>query len=156
MRRELCNHSDKDASSWYDRHFSSERERKGNPHFPAHIVNKSTFLTQEIRLAQDGHGRGTIAKGNHNFPFEFSLPGSISESVEGIAGSFIVYDMKAVADRGIMAKDLVCRKHIRVIRTLPEDLIDLMDPQVGLNPTLSPCRSLIWYHLYEDCRRHVA
>lgn len=33
----------------------------------------------------------------------------------------MVYDIKATIERGVLAKDLVARKHVRLIRTLGPD-----------------------------------
>lgn len=41
-----------------------------------------------------------------------------------------MYDLKATLDKGLMAKDLLARKHVRIIRTLGQDPVELVDPQV--------------------------
>lgn len=122
------------------RHFSvtSEKERLHGTSGSTHIVNKSTFYHQEIKLGQNGQGVGSLKSGNHEFPFEFIVPGDISETVEGLPQNFIIYELKAVIERGIMAKDVVATRRLRFIRTLAEDSTELMDPQVCKENPISP------------------
>ncbi|KAK9389932.1 hypothetical protein V1515DRAFT_628730 [Lipomyces mesembrius] len=67
----------------------------------------------------------TIGQGNYEYPFEVILPGSISESVEGLEGGSVIYKMKAIVERGRFANNLVKRKHIRVVRTLGPEALEL-------------------------------
>jgi hypothetical protein len=84
-----------------------------------------------------------IAPGKHEWRFKFILDPTLPESVEGLDGSFIVYDLTAEIDRGYMSKTLLATKHARIIRTLSRDLTDTVPlPYVSmhlvmLNPTLA-------------------
>ncbi|KAE7996965.1 hypothetical protein FH972_001641 [Carpinus fangiana] len=120
-QRRLC--------KWEIRHFIvDERDKPAGASNNNPIVNKATFLQKECRLGEDAEGR-TLKPGNYEFPFQFEMPGDISESIEGLTGNFITYDLKAVIDRGVLAKDLIARKHLRIIRTLGDDPVELVDPQ---------------------------
>lgn len=91
----------------------------------------------ECRLEQDGHAIKMVKPGNHIFPFEFKLKGDIPESIEGLPGNnFISYDLKAVIEKGVLAKDMTAHKHIRVIRTPGDDPLEFIDAQVGHFTTL--------------------
>ncbi|KAL9607766.1 MAG: hypothetical protein Q9167_007349 [Letrouitia subvulpina] len=67
----------------------------------------------------------TLLKGNYEWPFELILPGSTPETVEGLWDSWIIYRMKATIDRGLLAQKLIARKHVRVVRTLESDALEL-------------------------------
>lgn len=124
------------ATYGHDRHFSStyEKDRLPGAAGSTPIVNESTFHSQEIRLEKDGQATGPVTAGNNEFPFQFSLPGDVSETVEGLPGNFIIYELKAVVERGIMAKDIEARRRLRIIRTLGSDLLELADPKVTNYP----------------------
>ena len=130
------------------RHFSitNEREKLQGAAGSTHIVNKSTFFSQEVKLEHSGTFKG----GNHELPFEFSIPGDTSESVEGLPGNFVVYELKAVADRGIMAKDLTARRNLRIIRMPREDSMELLDPQVSPLLSIGQKRYQSWGKGYKD------
>ena len=67
----------------------------------------------------------TLSAGNHALPFEAILPGSIDESVEGLEGGQVVYKLVATIERGRFANNLVTKKHLRVVRTLGPDALEL-------------------------------
>ncbi|KAK9456673.1 hypothetical protein V1511DRAFT_219230 [Dipodascopsis uninucleata] len=67
----------------------------------------------------------TIGQGNFEYPFEVVLPGNLWESVEGLDGGSVVYKMKAIVERGRFANNLVKKKHIRVVRTLGPEALEL-------------------------------
>lgn len=64
-----------------------------------------------------------MGAGVHEWNFKFTLRGSLPESVEGLAGSYIVYNLHATMDRGMMAKTLYADKHLRIIRTLASEIL---------------------------------
>lgn len=67
----------------------------------------------------------TFAPGNYEFPFETVIPGSIDESIEGMEGAFVAYKLVAVVERGRFTNNLTTKKHIRIIRTLGSDVLEL-------------------------------
>lgn len=72
----------------------------------------------------------TLLAGNYEWPFELILPGSTPESVEGLWDSWIIYRMKATIDRGLLAQNIFARKHVRIVRTLESDALELSHSMV--------------------------
>ena len=70
-------------------------------------------------------GSHTLPVGNHEFPLEVIIPGSIDESVEGLDGAQVIYKLVAKVERGRFANNIVAKKHLRVIRTLGTDALEL-------------------------------
>jgi len=89
------------------------------------VTNRSTFL-RIARDVKDNDGRPikTIPPGNHIYNFSFPLAGDTPESIEGMQGNFIVYDIAARLERGFATKDLTNKKHLRIIRTLGPDAME--------------------------------
>lgn len=67
----------------------------------------------------------TLAQGNHEFPFETIIPGSLDESVEGLEGGQVIYKLVATIERGRFNNNIVAKKHVRVVRTLGSDVLEL-------------------------------
>ena len=61
-------------------------------------------------------GTLTIGKGNYEYPFDVLLPSDLPESLEGNEAGQVTYHVRAIIERGTFAKDIVCKKHLRVIR----------------------------------------
>ncbi|KAK9460539.1 uncharacterized protein V1516DRAFT_676988 [Lipomyces oligophaga] len=74
---------------------------------------------------ENKHVSHTLSQGNYEYPFEMVLPGSLCESVEGLDGGSVVYRMKAIVERGRFANNLVKKKHMRVVRTLGPEALEL-------------------------------
>ncbi|OCK84655.1 hypothetical protein K432DRAFT_413882 [Lepidopterella palustris CBS 459.81] len=94
---------------------------------PQPIVTKRTFMKQELNLfPADGlkNKAHKINPGVHEWSFKFQMPGNVDESVEGLVGNYIFYNLNAVVDRGYISKQLCATKHIRVVRTLGQDLME--------------------------------
>ncbi|KAJ9667372.1 hypothetical protein H2201_002573 [Coniosporium apollinis] len=95
---------------------------------PSMIQDKETFLRDERILYPTDGGKGKphkLGAGHKEWTFEFSIPGEAPESVEGLANSYIIYNMTAsVSTAGFMTRDLVAKSHIRVVRTLSFDALD--------------------------------
>lgn len=72
-----------------------------------------------------GSSSHVLPAGNHEFPFEVIIPGSIDESVEGLEDAQVVYKLVATIERGRFANNFVSKKHLRVIRTLGPDELEL-------------------------------
>lgn len=68
----------------------------------------------------------TLPAGNYEYPFDFTLPGDTSESVEGIPEASITYRLKATVGRGKLAYDLHAYKHLRIIRTLESGALEFL------------------------------
>lgn len=68
----------------------------------------------------------TLPAGNYEWPFELLLPGSTSESVEGLPEASITYKLKATVARGKLAYDLHAYKRLRIIRTLESSALEFL------------------------------
>ena len=89
------------------------------------------FLRKYWSFEPPGLSRGgTLAADNYEWQFDYVLPGSTPESIEGLDDSWIVYRMKATIDRGILAQNIITRKHIRVVRTLDTAALELFHEMV--------------------------
>ncbi|KAK6458095.1 O-dinitrobenzene, calcium and zinc resistance protein [Scheffersomyces xylosifermentans] len=69
----------------------------------------------------------TLVSGNYEFPFSAVLPGDMPESIEGLPGASLVYRLEATIDRGKFHTSLLTKKHIRVIRTMTTDAVELSE-----------------------------
>lgn len=70
-------------------------------------------------------GAHTLHAGNHALPFDHVLPGSVDESVEGLENAQVIYKLVATIERGRFANNLVAKRHMRVVRTLGPDALEL-------------------------------
>ncbi|KAL8759541.1 MAG: hypothetical protein Q9184_003587 [Pyrenodesmia sp. 2 TL-2023] len=84
------------------------------------------FVRHTWEFLNTGPKRGeTLAAGNYERPFDYLLPGYTPESVEGLQDSWIIYRLKATIERGILAQNVLARKHVRVVRTLDTAALEL-------------------------------
>jgi hypothetical protein len=121
------------------------------------IREKGTILNEELTLhPAEGAGSSNvthkIAPGGHEWRFKFVLDPSLPESVEGLASSFCVYDLKAEIDRGYMSKALFAEKHVRIVRTLGRDMTETVPLPYSNEDTW---REKLWYHIYIPTRYHI-
>lgn len=92
------------------------------------------FVRHTWEFVHTGVKRGeTLAAGNYEWPFDQVLPGHIPESVEGLQDTWIIYRMKATIDRGVLAQNVIARKHVRIIRTLDTAALELSHEMVIFN-----------------------
>jgi arrestin-related trafficking adapter 4/5/7 len=139
------------------------------------IRDKGTMVEEELVLyPTDGASSSTahkIAPGTHEWRFKFTLDSTLPESVEGLPGSYIVYDLTAEMDRGYMSKNLVATKHVRVVRTLGRDITDTVPlPYVSafvgagklasmvlteLQSNEDTWREKLWYNIYLPTRYYI-
>ncbi|AAS52093.1 ADR172Cp [Eremothecium gossypii ATCC 10895] len=68
-----------------------------------------------------------LAEGNYEFPFSAVLPPTLTESVEGLPEASITYKLIARLERGKLNNDYICRKHIRVVRTMTPTSVELSE-----------------------------
>jgi hypothetical protein len=81
------------------------------------IEDKQIFWNQEQKLGVETAHK--INAGSMEWAFEFELPPSMPESVEGMRETYIVYHLQASVSRpGWNAKDIVAQEHVRLVRTL--------------------------------------
>ncbi|KAI4143628.1 MAG: hypothetical protein LQ341_002867, partial [Variospora aurantia] len=92
----------------------------------SHAKKDEVFVRHTWEFLNTGSRRGeTLPAGNYEWPFDYILPGHTPESVEGLQGSWIIYRMKATVERGILAQNILARKHVRIVRTLDTAALEL-------------------------------
>ena len=122
------------------------------------IRERGTLVEEEVMLHPTTYNPNNstihkIAPGTHEWRFKFQLAPSLPESVEGLPGSYIVYELNAEIDRGgYMSKSLTTSKHIRVIRTLGRDLADVV-PLPYVNE--DTWRDKVWYNVCLPTRYYI-
>lgn len=89
--------------------------------------SSTTSLISLAGLSSSGPNHHTLVQGNYEFPFSAILPGSLVESVEGLPNASIVYKLEANIERGKFFSDLICKKHVRVVRTMRPDSLELSE-----------------------------
>ncbi|EEB06641.1 arrestin/PY protein 2 [Schizosaccharomyces japonicus yFS275] len=74
-----------------------------------------------------GDGVKTIGKGNYEYPFEYTLPPDLQESIEGISNCYIVYSLTASLERAAYnTANIETRLPFRIVRTIPPNNLDLL------------------------------
>lgn len=87
---------------------------------PQRIVNAAVFLRKQVEL-KDPVTREAVRKlkpGTTEYRYSFTLDGDTSESIEGIPGQCVEYDLKAFAERPRFSSRLQAQHHLRIVRTL--------------------------------------
>ncbi|KAJ6151891.1 Arrestin-like N-terminal [Penicillium chrysogenum] len=83
------------------------------------------FYEKTWRFRDPGKGKTEVLPaGNYEYPFDVVLEGSMPESVEGLAETWVMYRFKAEIGRKYV-KDIVARKPLRIIRTLDPSALEL-------------------------------
>lgn len=90
-------------------------------------LHQSLLSQSPLSLSLAGKNGHLLVSGNYEFPFSAILPGNMPESVEGLPGALVVYKMEATIDRGKFHTPMVCKKKIRVIRTMTTDSVELSE-----------------------------
>ena len=94
------------------------------------VSDKRSFWNQEQKLGIESAHK--IKAGTIEWPFEFELSPSMPESVEGLRETYIAYHLSASVSRpGWNAKDLVAQEHIRIVRTLGQDSMEMTRSRVN-------------------------
>jgi arrestin-related trafficking adapter 4/5/7 len=94
------------------------------------VTDKRSFWTQEQKLGVESAHK--IKAGVIEWPFEFELSPSMPESVEGLRETFIAYHLYASVSRpGWNTKDLLAQEHIRIVRTLGADSMEMTRSRVN-------------------------
>ena len=95
------------------------------------VTDKRAFWNQEQKLGgiESAH---KIKAGTIEWPFEYELAPSMPESVEGLRETYIVYHLHASVSRpGWNAKDVLAQEHIRIVRTLGQDSMEMTRSRVN-------------------------
>ena len=94
------------------------------------VVDKRVFWNQEQKLGIESSHK--VKAGAIEWPFEFDLSPSMPESVEGLRETYIVYHLHASVSRpGWNSKDVVAQEHIRIVRTLGQDSMEMTRSRVN-------------------------
>lgn len=80
----------------------------------------------EHQLASHSH-LYLLPKGNYNLPFRVYLPANTLETVEGLQTAKLLYKLECVVERGRFEKPFHCTKHVRIMRTLHPQNLNLTD-----------------------------
>lgn len=92
------------------------------------LSSQSNSSTNVSRTAVSGGTTNhVLVQGNYEIPFSAILPGDMPESIEGLPGCSSVYKLEATIDRGKFHSTLVTKKHLRVVRTLTTDAVELSE-----------------------------
>lgn len=68
-----------------------------------------------------------LPQGNYSLPFRVVLPSNVPESVEGLANGKVLYKLECVVERGRFERSFTKAKHIRLVRTLHPQNMNLTD-----------------------------
>lgn len=80
------------------------------------------------------HHSYLLPKGNYNMPFRIVLPANMCETVEGLRTGQLVYKLECTIERGRFEKSLHRAKHLRVVRTLHPQNLNLVE-SIDINNT---------------------
>lgn len=67
----------------------------------------------------------TVKPNNYEYDFSETLSGDLPESIEGLGNTHIVYRLKARITRHRLVHDVTVKKHLRIVRTLAPDALEL-------------------------------
>lgn len=94
------------------------------------VVDKRVFWNSEQKLGIESSHK--VKAGTIEWPFEFELSPAMPESVEGLRETYIVYHLHASVSRpGWNAKDVLAQEHIRIVRTLGADSMEMTRSRVN-------------------------
>lgn len=88
-----------------------------------HNGNSSSSSTSNLTP----RGNHVLVQGNYEFPFSAILPGDMPESIEGLPGASLVYKLESTIDRSKFHHPMVAKKHVRVVRTMTTDSVELSE-----------------------------
>lgn len=92
------------------------------------LQKKAKSTSSLISLTgSSGSNSHILVQGNYEFPFSAILPGSVTESVEGLPNASVIYKLQATIERSKFATDLICKRHLRIVRTLTPDAVELSE-----------------------------
>ncbi|KAL6453647.1 ART5 Arrestin-related trafficking adapter 5 [Candida maltosa Xu316] len=75
-----------------------------------------------------------LPKGNYNLPFKVYLPTNVPETIEGLPLGTVLYKLQCNIERGRFEKSANLSKHIRIVRTLHPQNLNLCD-SIDVNNT---------------------
>lgn len=102
--------------------FESNNDSSGTLGLPKKNKSSSSLMS----LGRHSNGSQLVPKGNYEFPFNVVLPGTITESVEGLPNASVIYKLEAVLERS-NTSDYIRHKPLRIVRTLRHDAVELSE-----------------------------
>lgn len=75
-----------------------------------------------------------LPKGNYSLPFQIYLPANIAETIEGLPIGTLLYRLQCSIERGRFERSHLVSKHIRIVRTLHPQNLNLTD-MIDVNNT---------------------
>lgn len=97
---------------------------------PKSGIDGTPFLNQPV----SSHHSYLLPKGNYNIPFRIYLPASTPETVEGLNPGKLLYRLECTIERGRFEKALHKTKHIRIVRTLHPQNLNMIE-SIDINNT---------------------
>lgn len=88
------------------------------------LLTHGNSSSSSALVSKNGH---VLVLGNYEFPFSAILPGDMPESVEGLPGASVVYKLESTIDRGKFHNIMTTKKHVRVVRTMTTDSVELSE-----------------------------
>ena len=68
-----------------------------------------------------------LPRGNYSIPFSVLLPANVAETVEGLSCASLLYKLECTIERGRFEKPITKLKHVRIVRTLHPQNLNLVD-----------------------------
>lgn len=97
-------------------------------HLHALTLSSSTNLAASASsAAPPSKAAHVLVLGNYEFPFSAILPGTMPESVEGLPGASVTYKLHSTLERGKFHAAMSASKHVRVVRTMTTDAVELSE-----------------------------
>lgn len=94
---------------------------------PKPLIHKATVLQYKWPSFIGSRDTSTtLLAGNYEWPFEYTLPGNIAETTEGMPEARISYRLKATISRTKLTRDLYTQKRLLVYRTPSPDALEMM------------------------------
>lgn len=105
---------------------------KSSTSLSSHLHGLTLPSSTNLALSQSSSGISSksshvLVLGNYEFPFSAILPGTMPESVEGLPGASITYKLHSTLERGKFHSAMTTSKHVRVVRTMTTDAVELSE-----------------------------
>lgn len=108
--------------------FRSKSSTSLSSHLHALTQSSSTSLAPSLSTSGlSAKSTHVLVLGNYEFPFSAILPGTMPESVEGLPGASVTYKLQSTLERGKFHAAMTTSKHVRVVRTMTTDAVELSE-----------------------------
>lgn len=109
-----------------DNDTNSDWESNNDSNNTLSLPKRNKSSSSLMSLGKNSNGSQNVPKGNYEFPFNIVLPGTITESVEGLPNASVIYKLEAVLERS-NTSDYIRQKPLRIVRTLRHDAVELSE-----------------------------